>query len=87
MSYRDRPPSERVTAEANRLNQWAAQASTTDLLAWDADLRGLQTELHQLRLELRAGQALSIGQQQARTRRLRELALRVGDMKAARWGD
>lgn len=82
MSYRDRPTSTPVTAEANRLNQWAAMASTAELLAWDADLQGLQSELRQLR----ADQPLSMSQQQARTRRLRELVLRVSDLKQARGG-
>lgn len=86
MSYRDRPTSTPVTAEANRLNQWAALASTAELLAWDADLQGLQSELRQLRRELRADQPLSMSQQQARTRRLRELVLRVADLKQAREG-
>jgi len=83
MSYRDRPPSERVTAEANRLNQWAAQASTADLLAWDADLRGLQTELRRLRLEM----PMDSKGTAERTERLRALTLRVADMKRACWGD
>jgi hypothetical protein len=101
VSFRNRRGSTPVTAEAERLNawaakaappaspleQWVASATTEELVAWDADLQGLQSELRQLRLELRADQALSMSQQQARSRRLRELVLRVADLKQARWGD
>ena len=64
MSFRNRRGSTPVTAEAERLNAWAASATTEELMAWDADLQGLQAELRQLR----ADQALNMSQQEARTR-------------------
>lgn len=48
------------------------------------ELQALQLELRQLRLEAPA--TTSTGHQD-RTRRLRELTLRVADMKRVCWGD
>lgn len=86
MSFRDRATSEPVTAEAARLNGWAG-LPTEDLVAWEAELLGMEQELREMRLELAHSRPMSLKPDRTRTIRLRELALRVADMRRACWGD